>query len=632
MSPTNAPTAASAGPLPAALPQGTELGRMLRSQWRAFLVAALFSLVVSVLLVVPSLFSMQVYDRVLASRNELTLWLLAGIALFMYAFMSVMDWARGEVLMVVSMRLDAVLGERVFDAAFHRSLKGEPVSPAQALQDLSALRQFIGGPAMNALFDLPWLPLFLLVLYLVHPLMFVYTLAGSLLLLALTAITEWSTAQPLAQANGEAILANHYASGVARHGEAVQPMGMLPALRQRWRERQDRVLALQATASHRADLIGAATRFLRIALQSMALALGAWLVLRGEMSSGAMFAASMLVGRASGPVEQIIGLWRTLVATRAAARRLDSLLEGVPVSVPRMPLPRPSGRLTVEGAVAMSPGTSVAILRGVNLVAEPGDIVGVIGPSAAGKSSLARLLVGLWAPAIGSVRLDGADVAPWAQGELGPHIGYMPQSVELLDGTVAENIARFGVIDSEAVVRAARLAGVHDMILRLPQGYDTPIGGQTGAGVLSGGQRQRVALARALYGHPALVVLDEPNSNLDGAGEAALHDALVGLKARKATTFVITQRNGVLQLADKLLWLQNGQVMAYGPRHDVLLALAGGAPPAQPAEAAQMRQAAEAAARAAAEAQARAGQAAQMQAAQMQAAPRSAAAAAQMQG
>jgi ABC-type protease/lipase transport system fused ATPase/permease subunit len=271
-----------------------------------------------------------------------------------------------------------------------------------------------------------------------------------------------------------------------------------------------------------------------------------------------------------------------------------------------MSLPRPSGRLTVEGAVAMSPGSQIAILRGVNLVAEPGDIVGVIGPSASGKSCLARLLVGLWAPAMGSVRLDGADVAPWAQGELGPYIGYMPQGVELLDGTVAENIARFGAINSEAVVRAARLAGVHDMILRLPQGYDSRIGGHSGAWVLSGGQRQRVALARALYGNPALVVLDEPNSNLDGAGEAALHDALVGLKARRATTFVITQRNGVLQLADKLLWLQNGQVMAYGPRHEVLLHLAGGT---APAEAAQLR----AAAQATADAAARAGTQAQAQ-------------------
>jgi ABC-type protease/lipase transport system fused ATPase/permease subunit len=321
-----------------------------------------------------------------------------------------------------------------------------------------------------------------------------------------------------------------------------------------------------------------------------------------------MLAASMLTWRASGPVEQIIGLWRTLVATRAAWTRIDQLLIGMPPAPARMSLPRPSGRLTVESAVAMSPGSRIAILRGVNLVAEPGDIVGVIGPSASGKSSLARLLVGLWAPAMGSVRLDGADVAPWAQqGELGPYIGYMPQSVELLDGTVAENIARFGAIHSEAVVRAARLAGVHEMILRLPQGYDSRIGGQTGAGVLSGGQRQRVALARALYGNPALVVLDEPNSNLDGAGEAALHDALVGLKARRATTFVITQRNGVLQLADKLLWLQNGQVMAYGPRHEVLLHLAGGtAPPVGPTEAAQVRAATETAARAVAQAQAQA--------------------------
>ena len=576
-----------------------ELSSALRAQWRAFAIAGLFSAVVSVLLLVPAIFSMQVYDRVLSSRNELTLWMLSGIALGMFAFMSVIDWARGEVLMVASMRLDATLGERVFDAAFAPSLRGEAVSPAQALSDLSALRQFIGGPAMNALFDLPWLPLYLGVLYLVHPLFFAYTLTGSLLLFALTAVTEWSTAKPLAQANSEAILANHYASGVARHAEAVQPMGMLPALRQRWRERQDNVLALQAMASKRADVIGAVTRFTRIALQSMALALGAWLVLRGELSSGGMFAASMLAGRASGPVEQLIGLWRNLVATRSSWQRLDDLLAGVPPPPARMSLPRPKGRLTVEGAVAMSPGSQVAILRGVTLVAEPGDIIGVIGPSASGKSSLARLLVGLWPPAMGSVRLDGADIAPWAQGELGPHIGYMPQSVELLDGTVAENIARFGPIDSDQVVRACRLAGVHDMVLRLPQGYDTQIGGQAGAGMLSGGQRQRVALARALYGNPALVVLDEPNSNLDGAGEAALHDALVGLKARRATTFVITQRNGVLQLADKLLWLQNGQVMAYGPRHEVLLHLAGGTPPAAPAEAAQLRQAAEAAARAA---------------------------------
>ncbi len=537
---------------------------------------ALFSGAASLLLLVPSVYSMQIYDRVLTSRHVVTLLALTAIALGLYALLAALDWARGELMVVVGMRLDEQLRGPVFDAALRRPGAGA-LNATAAMADLTQLRQFLSGPALHALFDLPWLPLMALAATLLHPWLGAYVVAATVLLLALTAVSEWRSAGPLAHAGAEGVAAQHTLADAARHAELVRALGLLPALKARWQARHLAMLGWQAHASQSAELLGAGTRFCRIALQSMAFAIGAWLALQGELSAGGIFAVSLIVGRALSPVEHVLGLWRQVLQVRSAWGRLDALLTDTPPEPARMALPAPQGQLSVHQASALLGGR--AVLMSVSCAAMPGDLVGVIGPSGAGKSTLGRLLLGLDAPAAGHVRLDGADLTQWPREALGPHVGYLPQTVDLMEGTVAENIARFGTLDPAQVVAAAQAAGVHDMVLKLPQGYDTPLG-PDGAG-LSGGQKQRVALARALYGTPRLLVLDEPNANLDADGEAALHTALIGLKARGATVFVITQRNGVLGLVDKLLVLQNGHATAFGPKQDVLARL-GAAPVVAP--------------------------------------------------
>lgn len=554
------------------------LARALAGEKRALGACALFSGVSSVLLLVPSVYSMQIYDRVLSSRHGVTLLALTAIALGLYLLLAALDWARGELMVVVGMRLDQKLRQPVFDAALRRP--GASAVAANAAQaDLHTVRQFISGPALHALFDLPWLPLMALAATLLHPLLGAYVVGATLMLLALTWLSEWRSAAPLARAGLEGVAAQQSLAETARHAELVRALGMQSVMRERWLRRHLAMLGWQSRASQAAETLGAGTRFARMAMQSLVFALGAWLVLDGELSAGGIFAVSLIVGRALAPVEQVLNLWRQVVQVRNAWDRLDTLLIEAGNSPERMALPAPSGQITVNQASALAPGGARPVLVGISCSAMPGDIVGVIGHSGSGKSTLGRLLIGLDAPAAGQVRLDGADLSQWPREALGPYIGYLPQTVDLMEGTVAENIARFGTLDAEQVVAAARAAGVHDMVLKLPHGYDTPLG-PDGAG-LSGGQKQRVALARALYGDPRLLVLDEPNANLDADGEAALHTALIGCKARGATVFVITQRNGVLGLADKLLVLQDGSALAFGPKQEVLSRFAA-APPAAP--------------------------------------------------
>jgi ATP-binding cassette subfamily C exporter for protease/lipase len=348
-------------------------------------------------------------------------------------------------------------------------------------------------------------------------------------------------------------------------------MGMMPNLRKLWRGKHDTHLALQAMASDRAGIISAVTRFVRVSMQSLILGVGAYYTIYGELSPGAMIAGSILMGRALSPVEQLIGNWKNFISTRAAYERLGELLHRFPQRKAGMSLPAPSGEVAVESLVAVPPGSQVAVLKGVGFAIAPGEVIGIIGPSASGKSTLARMLVGIWAPHGGKVRLDGADVYLWNKDELGPHIGYLPQDIELFEGTIAENIARFGAVDSDKVIAAAQKAGVHEMILRFPLGYDTPIG--AGGGILSGGQKQRIGLARALYGDPTLIVLDEPNSNLDDQGEAALVQAVMALKAQRKTVVIITHRTSIISVVDRILMLREGTVQLYGPRQEVLTAL-----------------------------------------------------------
>lgn len=552
--------------------QRSELGDVVRRFRAVFMAVAAFSFVINILLLVPSIYMLQIYDRVLTSRNETTLLTLTIIMVGLYVLEAALEFVRSRVLVRASAALDINLSSRVFDASFERNLQGRGGSPAQAIGDLTNVRQFLTSQGLFAFFDAPWTPIYLMVIFLLNPWLGIFALVGALILAMMAYITERLTGPLLAEAIQCAVSANAYAASNLRNAEAIEAMGMLGRLRERWFSRQTRFLALQAQASDRAASIGAATRFFRLSLQSGILGLGALLVIEHQMTAGGMIAASILMGRALMPVELGISTWRGFVSARSAYARLDELLQVHPARGDSLSLPRPMGAVSVENLIVAAPGKREPILKSLNFRVSPGHLVAIVGPSGSGKSTLARALVGIWKPLSGAVRLDGADVHDWNKDQLGPWIGYLPQGVELLEGTVAENIARFGNVDSERIVRAARHAGVHELALRLPKGYDTSIG-ENGI-ILSGGQRQRVALARALYDDPALVVLDEPNANLDEAGDAALMNALQELKQQKRTVFVITHRKNVLSIADEIMVLLDGAIQAYGPRDIVAKALA----------------------------------------------------------
>lgn len=563
----------------------SELAAALWSLRRIFFIVGGFSFVINMVLLMPAIYMLQIYDRVLSSRSESTLLMLTLLILGLYALMAGLEWVRSRLLVRAGSMLDTQMNARVFTAAFEANLRGTGSNAGQAMNDLTNVRQFVTGNGLFAFFDAPWFPIYLAVIFLIHPILGWLSVAGAILLVILTLTTEWVTKKPLSQANTAAIQSSNYATNNLRNAEVIEAMGMLTNLRRRWYEKYQNVIALQGVASDRAGTISAITKFVRISLQSLVLGLGALLVIEGKITAGAMIAASILMGRALAPVELLIAVWKQLASSRSAYERLEKLLKDFPAREKSMALPPPQGHLTVENVMAAAPGTQVAILKGVSFALEPGEVLGIIGPSAAGKSTLARLLVGVWPAAAGKVRLDGADVYSWNKEQLGSHIGYLPQDVELFEGTIAENIARFGEIDSGKVIEAARQAGMHDMILRFPKGYDTPIG--SGGSFLSGGQRQRIALARALYGGPSFIVLDEPNSNLDDGGETALVQAVLAQKAAGRTLVVITHRTSILSAVDKLLLLRDGVVQAFGPRQQVLEALARAAPgAAQPAIAA----------------------------------------------
>ena len=423
------------------------------------------------------------------------------------------------------------------------------------------------GAGNFAAFDAPWLPIYLVVIFMMSPLLGWFALAGAIVLLVLAVANERISKPRLDEAQKFSMQSHQALVSHLRNSEVIEAMGMLPAIRKRWHALHRQQIHAQALASDRAAMLSGATKFVRIAMQSLILGFGALLVLEDQITAGMMIAASILLGRAFAPIELLVGNWKQIVSGRQAYARLQELLQRHPARGTSMSLPRPQGRITAEGVSAMPPGTRRMVLKNLGFTIAPGEVVAVVGPSASGKSSLARLLVGVWAPAAGSLRLDGASVYDWNKDELGPALGYLPQDIELFDGTVAENIARFGEVDSERVVDAARKVGMHEHILHLPQGYDTPLGAE--GSNLSAGQRQRIGLARALYGDPALIVLDEPNSNLDEAGEKALLEALLGLKARGATVVIVTHRMSTLAAADKVMVLTDGTLAAFGPRDEV---------------------------------------------------------------
>jgi ATP-binding cassette subfamily C exporter for protease/lipase len=538
---------------------------------RIFRSVAFFTAVMNLLLLAPSLYMLDVYDRVLTSRNEYTLLLLSAIILFLFVIYAMLEMVRSHAVIEVSKKIDAKLNERVYTAAFEQNLKREGINAGQALNDLTTMRQFVTGPALYAFFDFPWFPIYLLIIFLFNFWLGVFSVVSTIILITLAYINELITHEPLSEANILALQSSNLASNNLRNAETLESMGMLQGIKILWLEKHTKFMAAQSLASQRAANIGAITKFFRTATQSLVLGLAAYLVLQNELSAGMMIAATILLGKTLAPIESVIAAWKQWRGVLSAYERLNKLLEDNPPRSIGMSLPRPIGNISLDHVYAAAPGTQGAILKDISINLEPGDVLGVVGPSASGKSTLAKILVGVWEAVPRCVRIDGADAYLWNKDELGSALGYMPQEIDLLPGSVSQNIARFTKFESEDVISAAKTAGVHEMILKFPKGYDSLVGG--GNLILSGGQKQRIALARAIFGKPNIVVLDEPNSNLDEAGEIALINAIEELKTRKATTVVITHRTSLLKTTTKLLVLQDGMVRHYGPTEQVLKVL-----------------------------------------------------------
>ena len=558
-------------PLPSA-PQ-PELRVALQQLRPYFVKASWFGLLSSVLVLMPSWYMLEVYERVVNSRSHNTLWMLTLLVVGAYVLMEVLDWARSEVMRAAGVALDENMAQRVFHAVFDANLRRVPGGTQQPLQDFRLIRDFFNSPALLAVMDVPMSAVLLVLLFLVSPVLGWCSVAFSVVLVGVGLLNERATQPALMAANRTAIAAQQYADGTLRNAQVIESMGMMRNIHALWVKRQREFLALQAQASESAGGYQAVSKLLQNTLASLLLGLSAWLLLHNSLNGGAamLIIGSIFGGRVLAPLVQVVTQWQQVVNVRDAWSRLSALLATVPAREKGMRLPAPRGELKVEQIVAGAPGAALPILRGVQFSLVPGEVLAVVGPSASGKSTLARVLVGLWPSAGGKVRLDGVDVFTWGKSELGPHLGYLPQGVELFDGTLAENIARFGTVDYAKVEAAARAVGLHELISALPQGYDSPVGPE--GAMLSGGQRQRVGLARAIYGNPVFVVLDEPNSSLDEEGDAALSRAISEMKGRGTTFVVMTHRTSVLGVADRMLVLRDGQMQAFGKRDEVLAAL-----------------------------------------------------------
>jgi len=549
-----------------------ELVEALKAVKQHFILAGLFSAAVNLLLLVPIMYMMLLYDRVLSSGSMSTLMALTFLMVALLAAMGGFEWVRSYILVAASNKLEAVLRDRVFNATFKLALQsGGARSSTQPVNDLAGLRQFLTGNGVFAFFDAPWFPVYLAVMFMFHTWFGVTAIIAGIIMVILAWANEKATSKRLKDANTESNQANTQLIGSLRNAEVIAAMGMTGAIRRNQHRLNNNVLMLQTDASKVAGMLTALSKTFRMLVQSLILGMGAYLALSQQISPGSMIAGSLLLGRALAPIDMLVGTWKGFVAARGQYERLGALLQQLPAEEEHMKLPAPSGNLALENVYVTPPGARAAVIQNVSLQLSAGEALGVIGPSASGKSTLARAILGIWPTAAGKVRLDGADINSWSRDDLGPYVGYLPQDIELFDGSISENICRFGEPDAEQIVAAAMLAGVHELILRQPNGYDTVIGGA--GGVLSGGQRQRIGLARAIYGNPKLLVLDEPNSNLDDQGEKELVAAILRIKAQGCTVIVISHRTMVLSSVDKLLVLKEGQVLALGPRDQVLQSL-----------------------------------------------------------
>jgi len=540
-----------------------------------------FSVFVNVLVLAPSVYMMQVYDRVVNSRNHTTLLMLTLLVVGVYALLEALEWVRHQVMHDAALELDKDLRTRVFSAIFSARLLNLPVGGAQGLRDLKLIREFLPSPALLSFVDAPLALLVLVLIFLMSPALGWFAVAGALAQFAIGVVNERRIREPLMAANRSAMGAQSYADGVIRNAQVIESMGMLGDVHKRWLGRQQEFLVHQAAASDHAGSNAALSKLVQSLLGSLLLGMGCWLTLKGELHGSGMIVASILGGRALAPLVQIIGSWRQVESVYESYTRLDGLLRELPLAEKGMALPPPKGFLSVEGIVAGAPRSPIQILKGVSFRVAPGGSLAVVGPSASGKTTLARLLVGIWPAMQGKVRLDGNDIYQWDKEELGKYVGYLPQNVELFEGTIAENVARFGIPDEAKVSEACRMVGLSDFIEQLPNGYDTQIGDD--GSCLSGGERQRVALARALYGMPKFVVLDEPNASLDDAGDSALLNAVKMLRAQGTTVIVMTHRLNILGAIEHMLVIVDGQVQRFGTCQEVLAALQAPAKTPSPA-------------------------------------------------
>ncbi|MFN3663183.1 type I secretion system permease/ATPase [Yoonia sp.] len=548
----------------------TELRAAHRESRYLYWIVGLFSFFVNLLMLTGPLYMLNVYDRVLNSRSVETLIALTVLVAFLYTMMGVLDFIRGRVMARVGARFQARLDRRVF-AATLQAMTGQrvPDVAATGLRDLESVQRLITAPALMAVFDLPWAPLFFLGIYIFHPLMGLLALGGALVLVIVAIANQITTRAPLETAHAASFVSNQMGSQIRQESEMVYALGMRNAAFNRWQTARGTSLDASIGASDVAGTYTAATKAFRLFLQSAMLGLGAYLVLLGQLSPGAMIAGSILLGRALAPIELIVGQWSVFQRGREGWDNLAVLLGHIPPETPHTKLPRPKARLTADQVTVIPPGESLAALRMISFDIKPGQAVGVIGTSGAGKSTLARALTGVWRPAGGSIRLDGAALDQYDPDVLGQYIGYLPQRVQLFDGTIKENIARMAMLPDDAmVVQAAQKAAAHDMILKLPDGYDTRVSATSGR--LSGGQIQRIGLARALYGDPVILVLDEPNSNLDNDGSVALNTAIRAFKAAGGIVLIMAHRPAAIQECDLIMVLENGMRRAFGPKDEIL--------------------------------------------------------------
>lgn len=549
----------------------SELLDVIKTSKHAFYFTGLVSLFINILMLVPSLYMLQLYDRVLASRSKETLLMMTIIVVIMFGVMGTLEFVRSRILIRVGNSIDSKMSTRLFNAMFSLANKHPGKSGAQPLNDLTQIRQFLTGTPLFAFFDAPWIPIYIGIMFLFHPWLGWFAVFAAAIALTLTLINEKRTKQALEESTRYFQQSQSFIQASLRNSEIIEAMGMHANVRKRWYDRYIAFLNEQSKASDEAGLWSNLSKTIRMLMQSLVLGLGGYLAITGEMTAGMMIAGSILMGRALAPIDLMTSTWKQFSGARSAYGRLNKLLWEFPIAKKSTPLPEPKGFIDLESIVVLPPEAKAPSLKGISFSIKAGEVVAVIGPSAAGKSSLARAILGVWPLHSGKVRIDGAEIGHYDRNILGSYIGYLPQDIELFDGTITENIARYEEPKPEQVVEAALVAGVHEMILQLPQGYDTPIG--PGGVSLSGGQRQRIGLARALYGYPKIVVLDEPNSNLDDAGERALVTAVEEMKKRNITVVLITHRPSILGVADKIALLRDGQLQLFGTRDEVMAAL-----------------------------------------------------------